>query len=153
MTVTTKPEQPTSFADDNWQPHRWFWNCGWLRGPGTWDTKLVLVRAGGIATESLYNASVCGYDFDPCESNSPDARPTGDELKIDSAFTHSDNQPVAPTKPMIDDKDAFQWQSVETFEEVNSYSIHWIRDLTLLRSQVILSTLIIALCQWTVCVR
>lgn len=135
MTVTPpKPEQPTlDFADDNGNLINWFWVDDY-EAPSFYEIKLGLDKDWQDVTGVpfiLENASYPkGTISIRVKSNSSDARPTGDELTIDSAFTHSDNQPVAPTKPIVDDtKDTFQWQSVETFEEVNSYEYSLDRGL------------------------
>ncbi len=135
MTVTPpKPEQPTlDFANDNSNLINWFWVDGY-EAPSFYEIKLGLDKDWQDVTGVpfiLENASYPeGTISIRVKSNSSNARPTGDELTIDSAFTHSDNQPVAPTNPMVDDaKDTFEWQPVETYEGVNAYEYSLDRGL------------------------
>ncbi|MFS1892154.1 DUF1566 domain-containing protein [Vibrio lentus] len=135
MTVTPpKPEQPTlDFANDNSNLINWFWVDGY-EAPSFYEIKLGLDQDWQDVTGVpfiLENASYPeGTISIRVKSNSSNARPTGDELTIDSAFTHSDNQPVAPTNPMVDDaKDTFEWQPVETYEGVNAYEYSLDRGL------------------------
>ncbi|MFA0035295.1 DUF1566 domain-containing protein [Vibrio chagasii] len=135
MTVTPpKPEQPTlDFANDNSNLINWFWVDGY-EAPSFYEIKLGLDKDWQDVTGVpfiLENASYPeGTISIRVKSNSSNARPPGYELTIDSAFTHSDSQPVAPTNPMVDDtQDTFQWQPVETFEEVSSYEYSLDRGL------------------------
>lgn len=135
MTVTPpKPEQPTlDFANDNSNLINWFWVDGY-EAPSFYEIKLGLDKDWQDVTGVpfiLENASYPeGTISIRVKSNSSNARPTGYELTIDSAFTHSDSQPLAPTNPMVDDaNDTFQWQPVETFEEVSSYEYSLDRGL------------------------
>ena len=135
MTVTPpKPEQPTlDFANDNSNLINWFWVDGY-EAPSFYEIKLGLDKDWQDVTGVpfiLENASYPeGTISIRVKSNSSNARPPGYELTIDSAFTHSDSQPVAPTNPMVDDtQDTFQWQPVETFEGVNAYEYSLDRGL------------------------
>ncbi|MEZ9417660.1 hypothetical protein AB4189_26400, partial [Vibrio sp. 10N.286.49.E1] len=65
------------------------------------------------------------------KSNTLDARPTGVSLVISSAFTRSENQPVAPTSPTVDDaENTFAWTEVKGFTGSDSYEYSLDKGIT-----------------------
>ncbi|MEZ9338330.1 DUF1566 domain-containing protein [Vibrio splendidus] len=134
LTVTPiQPAQPTlEFADDSTNKINWLWVNGYTDpsfyeinlGNGWKDVTALPYLVGNI---SLPANSISVR----VKSNTLDARPTGVSLVISSAFTRSENQPVAPTSPTVDDaENTFAWTEVKGFTGSDSYEYSLDKGIT-----------------------
>ncbi|MFA0222912.1 DUF1566 domain-containing protein [Vibrio splendidus] len=134
MTVTpVQPAQPVlDFANDSTNQINWLWVAGYNDpsfyeinlGNGWQDVTALPYLVGNVSLPA--NTISVGV-----KSNALDARPAGVPLVISSAFTRSENQPVAPTSPIVDDaENTFAWTNVEGFTGSNSYEYSLDRGIT-----------------------
>ncbi|PTO74669.1 DUF1566 domain-containing protein [Vibrio splendidus] len=134
MTVTpVQPAQPVlDFANDSTNQINWLWVAGYndpsfyeINLGNGWQDVTALPYLVGNVSLPANTISV------RVKSNALDARPAGVPLVISSAFTRSENQPVAPTSPIVDDaENTFAWTNVEGFTGSNSYEYSLDRGIT-----------------------
>ncbi len=134
MTVTpVQPAQPVlDFANDSTNQINWLWVAGYndpsfyeINLGNGWQDVTALPYLVGNASLPANTISV------RVKSNALDARPAGVPLVISSAFTRSENQPVAPTSPIVDDaENTFAWTNVEGFTGSDSYEYSLDRGIT-----------------------
>lgn len=125
MTKTpTKPAAPIlQQVDDATNLINWHWVDGYLSptdyeintGSG-WANITALPFRVGNTTIPAGTISI------RVKSNASDARPFGHALVIETEFTESANQPVAPTIPVVDDaNNTFSWTFVAGYSDLNQY--------------------------------
>lgn len=134
MTVTpVQPAQPVlDFANDSTNQINWLWVAGYndpsfyeINLGNGWQDVTALPYLVGNVSLPVNTISV------RVKSNALDARPAGVPLVISSAFTRSENQPKAPTSPIVDDaENTFAWTNVEGFTGSNSYEYSLDRGIT-----------------------
>ncbi|CAH6974277.1 conserved hypothetical protein [Vibrio chagasii] len=134
MTVT--PAQPVKpvldFANDSTNQINWLWVSGYdapsfyeINLGNGWNTVTELPYVVGNVSLPANSISI------RVKSNVQDARPAGNPLVIGTAFTRSENQPVAPTLPIIDDaENTFAWTEVTEFAGNDFYEYSLDRGLT-----------------------
>ncbi|MFA0095336.1 DUF1566 domain-containing protein [Vibrio splendidus] len=134
MTVTPiQPAQPVlDFANDSTNQINWLWVNGY-KDPSFYEINLG--NGWNTVTELPYvvgNVSLAANSISiRVKSNLKDARPAGNSLVIGTAFTRSENQPVAPTLPIIDDaENTFAWTEVTKFAGNDFYEYSLDRGLT-----------------------
>lgn len=134
MTVTpAQPAKPVlEFANDSTNQINWLWVTGY-NAPSFYEINLgsgwkdVTSQPYLVGNVSLPANSISVR----VKSNALDARPAGVPLVISSAFTRSENQPVAPTSPIVDDaENTFAWTNVEGFTGSDSYEYSLDRGIT-----------------------
>ncbi|MFA0550784.1 DUF1566 domain-containing protein [Vibrio lentus] len=134
MTVTpVQPAQPVlDFANDSTNQINWLWVAGYndpsfyeINLGNGWQDVTALPYLVGNVSLPVNTISV------RVKSNALDARPAGVPLVISSAFTRSENQPKAPTSPIVDDaENTFAWTNVEGFTGSDSYEYSLDRGIT-----------------------
>lgn len=134
MTVTpVQPTQPVlDFANDSTNQINWLWVAGYndpsfyeINLGNGWQDVTALPYLVGNVSLPANTISV------RVKSNALDARPAGVPLVISSAFTRSENQPKAPTSPIVDDaENTFAWTNVEGFTGSDSYEYSLDRGIT-----------------------
>ncbi|TKF98213.1 DUF1566 domain-containing protein [Vibrio lentus] len=134
MTVTpVQPAQPVlDFANDSTNQINWLWVAGYndpsfyeINLGNGWQDVTALPYLVGNVSLPANTISV------RVKSNALDARPAGVPLVISSAFTRSENQPKAPTSPIVDDaENTFAWTNVEGFTGSDSYEYSLDRGIT-----------------------
>ncbi|MFS1922790.1 DUF1566 domain-containing protein [Vibrio lentus] len=134
MTVTpVQPAQPVlDFANDSTNQINWLWVAGYndpsfyeINLGNGWQDVTALPYLVGNVSLPANTISV------RVKSNALDARPAGVPLVIRSAFTRSENQPKAPTSPIVDDaENTFAWTNVEGFTGSDSYEYSLDRGIT-----------------------
>lgn len=134
MTVTpVQPAQPVlDFANDSTNQINWLWVARYndpsfyeINLGNGWQDVTALPYLVGNVSLPANTISV------RVKSNALDARPAGVPLVISSVFTRSENQPKAPTSPIVDDaKNTFAWANVEGFTGSNSYEYSLDRGIT-----------------------
>ncbi|MDH5920441.1 DUF1566 domain-containing protein [Vibrio splendidus] len=134
MTVTPiQPAQPVlDFANDSTNQINWLWVNGY-KDPSFYEINLGNGWQDVTALPYLVgNVSLPANTISVrVKSNALDARPAGVPLVISSVFTRSENQPIAPTSPIVDDaENTFAWTDVEGFTGSNFYEYSLDRGIT-----------------------
>nr|WP_259462519.1 hypothetical protein [Vibrio sp. SBT000027] len=134
MTVTPiQPAQPVlDFANDSTNQINWLWVNGY-KDPSFYEINLGNGWQGVTALPYLVgNVSLPANTISVrVKSNALDARPAGVPLAISSVFTRSENQPIAPTSPIVDDaENTFAWTDVEGFTGSDFYEYSLDRGIT-----------------------
>lgn len=134
MTVTpVQPAQPVlDFANDSTNQINWLWVNGY-KDPSFYEINLGNGWQDVTALPYLVgNVSLPANTISVrVKSNALDARPAGVPLVISSVFTRSENQPIAPTSPIVDDaENTFAWTDVEGFTGSNFYEYSLDRGIT-----------------------
>ncbi|MFA0408651.1 DUF1566 domain-containing protein [Vibrio splendidus] len=134
MTVTpVQPAQPVlDFANDSTNQINWLWVNGY-KDPSFYEINLGNDWQDVTALPYLVgNVSLPANTISVrVKSNALDARPAGVPLVISSVFTRSENQPIAPTSPIVDDaENTFAWTDVEGFTGSDFYEYSLDRGIT-----------------------
>ncbi|MEZ8296177.1 DUF1566 domain-containing protein [Vibrio splendidus] len=134
MTVTPiQPAQPVlDFANDSTNQINWLWVNGY-KDPSFYEINLGNGWQDVTALPYLVgNVSLPANTISVrVKSNALDARPAGVPLVISSVFTRSENQPIAPTSPIVDDaENTFAWTDVEGFTGSDFYEYSLDRGIT-----------------------
>ncbi|MEZ8843308.1 DUF1566 domain-containing protein [Vibrio splendidus] len=134
MTVTpVQPAQPVlDFANDSTNQINWLWVNGY-KDPSFYEINLGNGWQDVTALPYLVgNVSLPANTISVrVKSNALDARPAGVPLVISSVFTRSENQPIAPTSPIVDDaENTFAWTDVEGFTGSDFYEYSLDRGIT-----------------------
>ncbi|PTP45602.1 DUF1566 domain-containing protein [Vibrio splendidus] len=134
MTVTpVQPVKPVlEFANDSTNQINWLWVNGY-KDPSFYEINLGNGWQGVTALPYLVgNVSLPANTISVrVKSNALDARPAGVPLVISSVFTRSENQPIAPTSPIVDDaENTFAWTDVEGFTGSDFYEYSLDRGIT-----------------------
>ncbi|MEZ9744975.1 DUF1566 domain-containing protein [Vibrio splendidus] len=134
MTVTPiQPVKPVlEFANDSTNQINWLWVNGYndpsfyeINLGNGWQDVTALPYLVGNVSLPANTISV------RVKSNALDARPAGVPLVISSVFTRSENQPIAPTSPIVDDaENTFAWTDVEGFTGSDFYEYSLDRGIT-----------------------
>ncbi|PMJ37503.1 DUF1566 domain-containing protein [Vibrio splendidus] len=134
MTVTPiQPVKPVlEFANDSTNQINWLWVNGY-NDPSFYEVNLGNGWQDVTALPYLVgNVSLPANTISVrVKSNALDARPAGVPLVISSVFTRSENQPIAPTSPIVDDaENTFAWTDVEGFTGSDFYEYSLDRGIT-----------------------
>ncbi|MEZ8313991.1 DUF1566 domain-containing protein [Vibrio splendidus] len=134
MTVTPiQPVKPVlEFANDSTNQINWLWVNGYndpsfyeINLGNGWQDVTALPYLVGNVSLPANTISV------RVKSNALDARPAGVPLVISSVFTRSENQPITPTSPIVDDaENTFAWTDVEGFTGSDFYEYSLDRGIT-----------------------